>query len=117
MSGPLHDPSIEKTPAEVRDALAAGEIQLVDVREPYEWDAGRVDGARHVELERLASSAGSIDKDKPVVFACRGGVRSMMAAQAFKASGYDAWSMNGGMVRWDAEGLPMVPDGATVADH
>lgn len=114
---PLSDPAIEKDVRETQAAHAAGEIQLVDVREGYEWDAGRIDGAEHIELERLSSRAADLDKDRPVVFVCRGGVRSLMAAQAFKRGGYDAWSMRGGMSEWNAAGLPMVPEDGHVADH
>jgi len=108
---------IEITPAEASAKLAAGEAQLIDVREGYEWDAGRIPGARHVELERLASQAETIDKDVPVIFQCRLGARSAMATQAFRASGYQAWSLAGGIQRWHDEGLPLEPEGATVADH
>src|SRR5690606_39582128 len=80
---------------------------VVDVREPYERDAGHIEGTRHIELERLASQAASLPKDRPVVFHCRLGARSAMAAQAFRASGYDAWSMAGGLQRWHDEGLPV----------
>jgi rhodanese-related sulfurtransferase len=40
-----------------------------------------------------------------------------MAAQAFRASGYEAYSMNGGLRRWAEEGLPLSPEGGAVADH
>ncbi len=108
---------IEITPADARARIEAGEAQLVDVREPYEWEAGHIEGARHVELERLASQAETIDRDRPVIFQCRLGARSAMAAQAFRAAGYDAWTMTGGLRRWADEGLPLVPEGGTVAEH
>ena len=68
-------------------------MQLVDVREPYEWEAGRIAGARHIELEQLASQAESLDRDRPVLFYCRVGARSAMAAHAFRRAGFDAYSM------------------------
>jgi hydroxyacylglutathione hydrolase/adenylyltransferase/sulfurtransferase len=40
-----------------------------------------------------------------------------MATKAFRASGYDAWSMAGGIVAWDEAGLPLEPDGGHVAEH
>jgi rhodanese-related sulfurtransferase len=108
---------IEVSPEETARALADGTAQLVDVREQYEWDEGRIEGAIHIELERLASRAGLIDKDKRVIFHCRLGARSAIATHAFRAAGYDAYSMVGGIARWDDEGRPLVPEGATVADH
>lgn len=115
---PLADPELEVTPQDVKQRHDAGEVQLIDVREPYEWDAGRIPGdVRHIELERLSSQAASIDKDRPVVFQCRGGVRSLMAAQAFRRAGYDAYSMAGGLTAWHEAGLPLDPPDGTVADH
>lgn len=107
----------ELAPREVADLLARGEIQLIDVREPYEWDAGRIEGARHIELERLASHAETIDRERPVVFQCRLGARSAMATAAFRSSGWKAYNLTGGIQAWVEEGLPLVPDGGQVADH
>jgi hydroxyacylglutathione hydrolase/adenylyltransferase/sulfurtransferase len=104
-------------PEWVRDRHEAGEIQLVDVREPYEWDAGHLAGARHIELERVATEASTIDKDKPVVFYCAVGARSGMAAMAFRRAGYDAYSMDGGITAWNAQGLPLEPADGQVAGH
>ena len=113
----FHADDIDVTPEWVQERHETGEIQLVDVREPYEWEAGRVDGARHIELERVASQASTIDKDKPVVFYCRVGARSGMAASAFRRAGYDAYSMDGGITAWDSKGLPLEPGDGHVADH
>ena len=109
--------SIEVTPEQTQSALADGSAQVIDVREPYEWEAGRIAGAVHIELERLASKAGTIDTDRPVIFHCRLGARSAMAAQAFRGVGIDAYSMAGGLQRWADEGRPLVPRDGHVADH
>jgi hydroxyacylglutathione hydrolase/adenylyltransferase/sulfurtransferase len=90
---------------------------LVDVREGYEWEAGRIEGARHVELQELASQAATLDRDRPVIFQCRSGARSLMAAQAFRQAGFQAHSMAGWLQQWAGEGRPMQPEGATVAEH
>ena len=117
MSHPFHSDDVDVSPEDVRARHAAGEIQLIDVREPYEWEAGRIAGARHVELERLAGQAETIERDRPVVFYCRLGARSGMAAHAFRRAGFEAFSMDGGLSRWDEEGLPLDPDGGKVAEH
>ena len=115
---PLADPELEVTPEEVAQRMAAGEVQVIDVREPYEWEAGRIPGdVRHIELERLSSQAETIDKDRPVVFQCRLGARSLMAAQAFRRAGFDAYSLAGGLEAWHGAGLPLDPPDGTVADH
>jgi hydroxyacylglutathione hydrolase/adenylyltransferase/sulfurtransferase len=102
---------------EVAELQRHGTVQLVDVREDREWDAGRIPGARHVALSELAARADSIARDTPVVFVCRVGARSTMAAQAFRRAGYDAYSLDGGMLAWVARGLPMDPPHGTVAGH
>jgi len=108
---------LEVTPEQTAQAIADGTAVVIDVREPYEREAGYAEGTRHITLTDLSSQAGSLDRDATVVFVCRVGGRSLMAAQALRASGYDAWSMAGGMLRWDAEGRALLPDGGHVADH
>ena len=116
MSHPFTDQEIEVDPARAAEMIREG-VQLVDVRETYEHDAGRIEGARHIELERLASQAETIAKDEPVLFYCRLGARSAMAAQAFRRAGYQAFTMTGGLTEWDRRGLPLEPEDGTVADH
>jgi len=113
----FHAEDVDVDVGQVREKHAAGEIQLIDVREPHEWEAGRIEGARHVELERVASEAESIDRERPVVFYCRLGARSGMAANAFRRAGYDAYSMVGGITDWDERGMPLEPADGHVADH
>ena len=94
-----------------------GNAVFLDVREPYEWEAGHIAGANHIELEHLAARSGEIDKGKPVIFQCRIGRRSAMATEAFRSSGYDAYNLAGGIQAWVENGLPIEPDGGQVADH
>jgi rhodanese-related sulfurtransferase len=108
---------LEVSTEETARALAEGSAQVVDVREPYERDAGYVEGTEHIELQQLAGAAQSLDRERSVIFYCRSGVRSLMAAQAFQRAGYDAYSMAGGLVEWAGEGRPLAPDGGRVADH
>jgi len=117
MTHPFHADDVDVAPAQARELIDAGEVQLVDVREPHEWDAGRIAGARHIELERLASEAGSLDKDRPVLFYCRLGARSGMAAQAFRRAGFEAYSVDGGLTAWHEQQLPLEPEDGTVAEH
>lgn len=113
----FRDDGTELAAGRVAELLERGEVQLVDVREPYEWDEGRIPGARHIELERLAARAGEIDRERPVVFQCRLGARSAMATAAFRASGWDAYNLTGGIQAWADAGLPLDPTDGRVADH
>src|SRR6266513_2829334 len=109
---------LDVDPARVQSWLAEDPaLQLIDVREPYEREAGHIEGTRHVELPALPASAASIERERAVVFYCRVGSRSQMAAQAFRTSGFEAYSMSGGLVRWAAEGRPLSPADGYVADH
>jgi rhodanese-related sulfurtransferase len=114
---PFTDPAHALSPSQLKEALDRDQIVLIDVREPYEWEAGRITGAVHIELERLAGRAEEVPSDRPVVFICRLGRRSGMATEAFRASGWDAYNLGGGIQRWVDEGLPIEPDGGYVAEH
>jgi rhodanese-related sulfurtransferase len=89
----------------VHDRL--GEIQLVDCREPYEWAAGRIDGAVHIPLNAIMAGAGTdLDKDRPIAVICRSGNRSELATMMFQARGFEAYNVEGGMEAWEAAGFP-----------
>jgi rhodanese-related sulfurtransferase len=103
------------TPQEVAELHARGEIQLIDVRQPHEHEAGRIAGDRLIELMELSSQADTIERERSVVFYCRSGSRSAMASQAFAQAGYDAHNMVGGLLEWEAAGLPLDPPGGHVA--
>ncbi len=92
-------------------------LQVIDVREGYEREAGYIDGSRHIELVRLTGEAASLDAGRPLVFYCRVGSRSTMAAEAFRTAGYEAYSLDGGLLRWAREDRPLSPEGGAVADH
>jgi rhodanese-related sulfurtransferase len=92
-------------------------LQVVDVREAYEHEAGHIAGSVHIELAQLPSRANAVDRERPVVFYCRVGARSLMAAQAFRAAGFEAYSMDGGLLRWAVEGRVLSPKDGHVADH
>jgi rhodanese-related sulfurtransferase len=95
--------------------LAGSGAELIDVRRPYEWDAGRIAGARHLELNDLANNAESIPRDRPVIFYCRSGSRSALAASAFRQAGWDAYNMEGGLQEWVDQGLELEPTDGDVA--
>jgi rhodanese-related sulfurtransferase len=105
----------EYTPQEVAELLQSGDIQLIDVRQPDEHEAGRIAGDRLIELASLAAEVDSIDRARTVVFYCRSGSRSAMATEAFRGAGFDAHNMAGGLLDWQAAGLPLDPPDGYVA--
>jgi rhodanese-related sulfurtransferase len=105
---------MELTPQEVAERVEAGDVDLVDVREPYEFEAGRIEGSRHVPLPELAKFAQTLDPQRPLVFVCRVGGRSAMATDAFRGAGFEAYNLAGGVLAWERSGLPFT---GSVADH
>jgi len=107
----------EATPQQVVDLLRSGDVQLADVREKDEWDAGHLPGAVHVPKSFLEQWAEDRipDKHKKTVLYCAGGVRSAMAADVLQTLGYtDVISMSGGFNRWKDSGLAWeTPDSFT----
>ncbi len=105
----------EYTPREVAALLADDAIQLIDVRQSYEHEAGSIAGDRLIELGELTEQAHTIERDRPVVFYCRSGARSGMATDAFRGAGYEAFNLSGGLLEWADAGLPLEPPGGYVA--
>jgi rhodanese-related sulfurtransferase len=105
----------ELSPRQVAELLSEADVQLVDVREPYEHDAGRIANDTLIELDKLPAEAGTLDRDRPVVFYCRTGSRSALATQAFGSAGFDAHNLAGGLKAWVEDGLPIEPADGRVA--
>ena len=89
------------------------QVQIVDVREAYEWEAGRIEEAVHVPLNELMAGRGpDLDPERPVVAVCRSGNRSELATLMLQARGFEAYNLVGGMEGWARQGLPFsTPDG------
>jgi hydroxyacylglutathione hydrolase len=104
-------------PAELATTLAADGAQLVDVRNQEEWDRGRIRGAVHIPLGAIERRAEELDASRPVVLFCQSGARSSIAASLLRARGFEqVANLRGGIVAWEAAGLPTVTD-AEVAAH
>jgi len=93
------------TPFEVAAKRQRGEaFDLLDVREPAEWEAGHVEGAELVPLGTLAEALSGRDRSREVVVMCHSGARSARAAQQLAAAGFTrVANLAGGMVRWRDE--------------
>ena len=68
-------------------------------------------------LDQIPSVAAELDAERPIVFYCRVGERSALAAEAFRGAGFDAYSIAGGLVAWAGEGRPIEPEGGRGGSH
>jgi rhodanese-related sulfurtransferase len=91
--------------------------QVVDARTDVEFAAGHIPDARHIPIADLQREAAGLAKEKPVIIYCRSGNRSGPAAEAFAASGWDAHSIEGGLIAWHEAGLELEPAEGSVAEN
>ena len=100
----------ETTPLELVDRLKRGEVALIDVREPHEWEIGHIPGARLIPLATLPEALASLDGTREIVVHCKSGVRSAKAVRQLQAAGFTRVSnLAGGILRWSDDVDPTVP--------
>ncbi len=106
------------TPAELAQLLATDiVVDLIDVREPHEWETGRIAGSRLVPLADFrADPDAALVRGRALVFICARGVRSMSAAKLAERFGYETiYNLEGGTREWAAQGLALAVDSQVVA--
>lgn len=98
------------TPPELAAKITRGEdVVLIDVREPYEWNAGHIESAIHVPMAQVPQRLSEIPNDREVVTICRSGARSERVRQFLAQNGYTrVKNMVGGMQRWARDVDPKV---------
>jgi len=96
------------TPAQLRAMLDAGDVALIDVREPAEWAISRIEGATLIPASALDAGAGPADLPAgPKVLYCGSGVRSARVLMALKAAGVtDVQHLQGGIAAWTRQFEP-----------
>ena len=89
------------------------EVQIVDCREPYEWQAGRIEGSIHIPLNSiLAGATAQLDDSRTTVVVCRSGSRSELATLMLRAKGFEAYNLERGLEEWAGEGRELfTPEG------
>lgn len=92
----------EITPRELAARIARGDdFDLIDVREPFEWEIARIDGARLIPLATLSQAIGTLDPNRDIVVHCKVGGRSATAARQLSAAGFTrVANLAGGILRW-----------------
>ncbi len=106
------DLPLELTPLELQERIIRGDrVRLVDVREPWEFQAARIEGAELIPMADIPANLPRLDgEEAPLVVYCHHGVRSMNVAVWLRRQGVDhAQSLQGGIDRWSREIDPAVP--------
>lgn len=85
---------------------------VVDVRQPEEYSAGHIAGAKLIPLGELGRRINELPKDREIICVCASGSRSRSAAKALLNAGYNAFDMSGGMFMWQRAQLPVKKGGA-----
>ena len=104
-------PSINPTEAQTRLKGVQPPI-VIDVREPDEYQAGHIAGAKLIPLGQLARKMFELPKDRDIVCVCASGSRSNVATQQLLRAGYPAINLLGGMGGWQMAQLPIKKGGA-----
>lgn len=93
--------------AELAAQLDMGAFHVVDVRNPSEWEDGRIPGSRNVPLSRLTERLGELPQDRPLVVHCQSGARSAVALGVLQANGFaNALHLRGDFAEWSRARLP-----------
>jgi phage shock protein E len=101
-------PRIQRiTPQEYQTGIAQQQHRLVDVRTAEEFRAGHIPGAVNIALQNLPERMATLSKEQPIVLYCRSGARSSNAAQMLTRAGFEDVRDLGGIMRWQAQGLPV----------
>ena len=108
--GHMSASSVEIAPRDLAERLARGDaLDLIDVREPWEWDLARITGARLIPLGGLGAEARRMDRSREFVVYCHHGSRSAEAARQLRAAGFGrVWNLTGGIERWSRDVDPTV---------
>lgn len=101
----------EIQPSQLALRLRQGEkLEIIDVREPFEWEMGHIPGARLVPLSRIREEIPRLDKRRETVLYCKVGGRSRVAAQQLAEAGVsEVRNLAGGILRWIDEVDPSLP--------
>jgi rhodanese-related sulfurtransferase len=97
-------------PARATELINREDALVLDVREPGEYGAGHILGAKNVPVARLDGGAAELAKrrDRPLIVYCDGSERSAKAAAALKRQGFTrVVNLSGGLAAWQQAGLPV----------
>jgi rhodanese-related sulfurtransferase len=101
------------TPAQLAAWLADASREkpvLLDVREPWEWELARLEGARHIPMRDIPARLAELDDEREVVAICHHGGRSQQVAMFLEKNGFaKIHNLQGGVDAWSRTVDPAVP--------
>jgi rhodanese-related sulfurtransferase len=103
--------SLEISAVELKNQLENGaKLVLIDVREPWEYEICRIEGAKLIPMRMIPSKLPELNVEEPVIFYCHHGHRSLNVAVWLRGQGMEnVKSLAGGIEGWSAEIDPAVP--------
>ena len=99
------------SPHELKRRMDAGEpFQLIDVREPFEHEIARIEGAKLIPLGEISEQLDELEHQQPIVVHCHSGKRSAQAVRLLHQRGFTkAYNLEGGIDAWSDQIDPDVP--------
>lgn len=96
------------SPADAYELLSTSSVQLIDLREPEEYEASHIAGSTLLPLGQFSASISALEHEDPVLLYCRTGNRSGQAAYILENAGFtQIYDLQGGITAWEAAGLPL----------
>ena len=106
-----NDPREPFTRIDVKEAqgmMSENSVALIDVREPHEYKAGHVPGAKLIPVATVYAHRDELPRDRDIVFVCAVGQRSALACEMAAAAGLTRlYNLEGGTDAWTKAGLPV----------
>jgi len=101
----------EMSPHQLKRKIDAGEpFELIDVREPFEYEIARIDGAKLIPLGEISERLNELSGERPIVVHCHTGKRSAQAVRLLRQRGFaNVYNLEGGIDAWSDQIDPNVP--------
>ncbi len=104
----LEEPFTRLSPAQVKQMIESGNVQLIDVGEAREYETRHLPGSINISVHEVYPRRNELNPDQDIIFVCAIGVRSALACEMAAAAGFTRlYNMEGGIEAWIKEGYPL----------
>ena len=102
------EPFAHLTPAEAKRMMESGGVQVIDVREGWEYQNGHIPGAQHIPVNSVFARREELSRDRDIIFVCAVGRRSALACEMAASGGLTRlYNIEGGTEAWIKAGYPV----------